>query len=464
MTATPPLSPYAAYRRSAVDLVMTPSSSTRQSTGFHPLLAGVAVKITFELSYMYFISPLYSYAGLTLQLNVSKLIESYLIALVTLGLLAFRERTPSTVILLTGTYIGVIPLLSIYALQDRPSAFVYAAAVTFSLSIGLSSLPRCQMLLLRTRPEALLIGSLAISLAVTFWMTLNGAYKHFTFDVYSIYEFRHELDDIVFVGPFAYLTDWAGYVFNVVIFAWALQSRNWMLAVIALGLQIFLYGCTLNKSFLFCLPFAGGAVFYLVDRRGDVAGIGWLIALLILIGMLESIVLNESNITGTITRRVLALPAYLANEYYELFGRIGHVYWTNGFLGSLGQYPFADVPQRLIGKAALGHSETWANNGMFGTGFMHAGFVGMLGYGVMFGFWLYILDCIAVGKVPLAAAASVVILPMTNVLADSDLTTGLLTHGGAAATVMLWLWAGTVQPRQQARPANMSVVAGARSG
>jgi hypothetical protein len=286
----------------------------------------------------------------------------------------------------------------------------------------------------------------SISFAVICWIFINGAFEHFTFNLYSVYDYRKELGDIVFVGLFAYLVDWTGRAFNVVILIWSLQRRNWAFALIAIVLEVLLYGGTLNKSFLFNIPFVA-LVFFSIHRwRNGVAGVGWLIALLIIVGMLETMILDEANITAVITRRVLAIPAYVANEYYDFFGNNGHVYWTNGFLGALSQYPFAYDPPRLIGEVAFGHRDSWANNGMFGNGFMHAGFVGMLGYGVVYGLWLYTIDCIAVGRVPLASAVSVVVLSTTSVVTDSDLTTGLLTHGGAAATVMLWLWAGTVQP------------------
>jgi hypothetical protein len=434
---------------------MMPSSSHHRLIGFQPLVAGVALKTAFDLAYIYHIQPMYNYSGLTLDFNLSKFTESYLISSIVLGLLGLRERTPSTMLLILGTYLSIIPLLSIYALQDRSRAFVYAALISFCISIVLSGLPRSQVLPIKTWPELFLGSSLGVSVALIGWMASKGAFSYFTFDLYAIYEYREELSDIVFVGLFSYLVDWSGRVVNIVVLIWALHRRNWGLATCAAGLQILLYGCTLNKSFLFALPFVALVYYCVYRQRSGVAGVGWLIILVIVLGMLESIFVNQSNITGMLTRRVLVVPAYFANEYYELFGSIGHVYWTNGLLGAVAQnlgalseYPFAQEPPRLISEAALGHRETWANNGMFGTGFMHAGFVGMLGYGAVYGLWLYLIDCITVGRVPLAAAVSVAVVPATNVLTDSDLTTGLLTHGGMAATVMLWLWAGmTVQPR-----------------
>ena len=94
-----------------------------------------------------------------------------------------------------------------------------------------------------------------------------------------------------------------------------------------------------------------------------------------------------------------------------MFREIGHVYWTNGLLGGMAPYPFADDPPKLVGKAAMGSLNTWANNGMFGMGFMQAGFVGMLLYGVVYGIWLYVIDCISIGRVPVEVAVSMVIVP-----------------------------------------------------
>jgi hypothetical protein len=429
------------------DDVMVALASTCKAVGSQVVLAGIAFKALFDVHYAYQISPSYSYMGMVLSLNYHKLLESYLITLALLLIVGWRPRTPSTMVLIVGLFTGIIPLLSFYALQDRSAAFSYVSALAFVVSLLITCLPRVRVRYLRITPAIFAAICVIVMSTVVCLLLLQGAYQHFTFNLYSVYEYRAELDELAYVGPFRYVTDWAYNVFSIALLVWALHQRSKAAALFAITIQIFMYGCILMKSILFNLPFVI-LTYYILRRRGSIVGLGWLMCGIVLIGMGEGWLLGYSDMTALITRRVLALPAYLANEYFELFRDIGHVYWTNGLLGSWAPYPFAAEPPRLVGESAMGSLDTWANNGMFGMGFMQAGFLGMLLYGALYGVWLYLIDCIALGRVSVEVAVSMVIVPAAVVVTDTDLLTGLLTHGGIAATLMLWLWGGMVPERR----------------
>jgi hypothetical protein len=61
---------------------------------------------------------------------------------------------------------------------------------------------------------------------------------------------------------------------------------------------------------------------------------------------------------------------------------------------------------------------------------------------------LYLIDCIAVGRMPVEVAVSIVIIPTVLAVTDGDLPTTLLTHGGIVATLMLSLWGGIVSEQR----------------
>jgi hypothetical protein len=424
--------------------------STRHPIGSKPVLIGLAFKMLFEICYIYHISPAFSYMGMVVSLNYQKLIESYLIALAMLLVISWRARTPSAIILTIGLFIGLMPILSIYALQDRPASFTYIAAIAFAISLMISALPRVRLSYLKVMEAPMIWLCVASVLLVVIFMIGKGAYRHFTFDFNSIYEYRGELNELVFVGPFKYVAPWVFNVFNIVLLVWAIHYKNKMLALYAVGAQLFIYASTLEKAVLFNFAFAILA-YYSLRRSGSVVGLCLFLCMGVAVGMMETVFLAQNTLTELVTRRALALPSYLANEYYELFEDIGYVYWTNGLLGGMAPYPFAEDPPLLVGKAAMGSFGTWANNGMFGMGFMQAGFIGILFYGAVYGFWLYVIDCIAVGRVPLEVAVGVVIIPTLLAVTDSDLPTTLLTHGGIVATLILWLWGGVVSGLQVGR-------------
>jgi hypothetical protein len=427
-------------------ITMDSAAAARHPIGIKLVPIGLAFKAALEICYVYHISPSFSYMGMVTSLNHQKLIESYLIALAMLLVMGCRARTPSAIILAIGLFLGVIPILSIYVLQDRPASFTYVSLISFVISFMVSGMPRVRVSYLRITGGAFIGLCMIAVLIVVVFLIAQGAYRHFTFDPNSIYEYRGELSHLVFIGPFKYVAHWVFNTFNIIPLVWALHHRNKTLAMFAIAMQVFMFGSTLHKAVLFNLLLVT-LTYYAIRRRGNVVGLSLLFCTGVMAGMLETLILGERNFTDVVTRRVLALPAYLANEYFELFGSIGHVYWTNGLWGGMAPYPFADDPPNLVGKAAMGSFETWANNGMFGMGYMQAGFIGMVLYGVVYGLWLYLIDCIAVGRLPVEVAVSVVIIPTLLVVTDSDLPTALLTHGGIVATLMLWLWGGIVPER-----------------
>jgi hypothetical protein len=380
------------------------------------------------------------------------------IVLILLLVVSWCARAPSVIILIVGLFNGIIPLASIYALQDRPAIFLIFTVLSYLFSLIMTTLPRIRLAYPQIAPENFLGISFIAIAAVIGLMISQQAYRHFTLDLYAVYDFRHELSDLVFIGPFKYVADWAHSVFNVTLLLWGLYYRKKLLVAAACVLQLFMFGCILLKAILFNFPFVI-LTYYVLRRRADITILCWLMCSVILLGMLEILILDQDNITVIVTRRVLAIPAYLAYEYYELFSKIGHVYWTDGLLGSWASYPFADDPPRLVGQFAFEAHNTWANNGMYGMGFMQAGFAAMLLYGVVYGLWLYLIDCIAIGRVPVEIAVSMVIVPATLVMTDADLLTSLLTHGGIAATLMLWLWAGIMAQEARSRQRGLSLPA-----
>jgi hypothetical protein len=409
-------------------------------------MAGLILKATFEFSYARFVSPLWSYYGLSLSLNTSKLAESYVFAFVILCTLSLRRCTPSSIILTFVSFFTLMPLLSIYALQDRPRSFTYAAMAMVLIILTLSSLPRIRIPTPEIKSHVFLFLICAPIAIVYVWILSRGGYSYFNLNIAKVYQYRGDVRAQLYVGVFGYMIHWVTHIFQVTLLVWGLYHRRWIVVSIVLLIQTTLFAMLSHKVILFSLPLII-VVFFSVKKQQSVTGLGWLCTALLVVGMAEQSYLGEPHINNLLVQRALALPAYFENEYFELFHRIGHVYWTNSsvLLGMFMPYPFDEQPFYLIGYSAVGSHETWANTGIFGTGFMHAGIIGMLAYGVIYGLWLYVIDCIAVGKVPLAVATGLVLLPTWSVATSSDLTTGFLTGGGAAATVVLWLWSGVAR-------------------
>ena len=111
-------------------------AAIRRPVGMWLVPAGLILKILFEISYVYHIAPFWDYSGLVLSLNYQKLVESYVVVLILLLLISWCERAPSIIILVVGLFNGIIPLASIYALQDRPIIFLIFTILSYSATIS----------------------------------------------------------------------------------------------------------------------------------------------------------------------------------------------------------------------------------------------------------------------------------------------------------------------------------------
>jgi hypothetical protein len=176
-------------------------AAIRRPVGIGLVPAGLVLKILFEISYVYHIAPFWDYSGLVLSLNYQKLVESYVIVLLLLLLVSWCERAPSVIVLIVGLFNGIIPLASIYALQDRPVIFLLFTVLSYLLSLAMTTLPRVRLAYMGIAPENFLAICFVSLAAVIGLMISQRAYRHFTLDLYAVYDFRHELSELVFVGP-----------------------------------------------------------------------------------------------------------------------------------------------------------------------------------------------------------------------------------------------------------------------
>jgi hypothetical protein len=424
--------------------------------GIEFLLAGLACKAVLDLTYLAVIAEPFAYAGLGARVNEAKVIESYLVVgLLSLAIPRLRPR-PSSSLLAICFFLSIVPLMTIYACQDRPRPFTYVALLAFLAAMLLPQLPRLRLTVVRLPSQAFVAINAALVLVVAAWIVLRNGLAFFNLDLFAVYEYRAAVGEALFVGPFVYLIPWTVKAFNPLLFLWSLERRNWLLLAASVTFQLFFFSTLSGKDVLFGLPFI--LLIYAAARaRPDMIGVGVALVGVMALGALERLAIGTDGVNFLLTRRVLLLPAMLAYQYHDVFAQLGHTYWSQGLLGAFLPYPFPDDPQRLVGAFLYGHEETWANNGMFGAGFMNLGFAGMLLYGALLGGWLYLADCLTVGRLPRWVTVAALAVPVSNVTTDGDLVTGLITHGGVACTLMLWLWAGAVaaerRPSLSARPA-----------
>lgn len=406
-------------------------------------LLSLACKLALDAVYLNLIADAFAYAGLGANLSHGKMIESYLaVGAISLAI-SYLRPAPSSSLIGICFLLSIVPLMTIYAGQDQPRAFTYVALASFCIAVLLSRMPRLRTTTILLGNAAFLGINLALVVFVLAWLVAGGGLRFFNLNIFAVYEYRSAVGDALYIGPFMYLNVWATHVFNPMLFLWGVHNRRWILVAATAALQVLFFAILSGKDILFILPFVL-AVYVLARAKWETTGLAVILLAIMGLGALENLLNGTDDVTFVITRRVLILPAAMAYTYHELFASIGHTYWSQGLLGTFVAYPFHDDPQRLVGEFLYHNSTTWANNGMFGAGYMNLGYAGMLIYGVLLGLWLYLVDCLTAGRMPRAVVVAVLVVPFSLVMTDGDLPTSLLTHGGILTTLMLWLWTGTL--------------------
>lgn len=217
----------------------------------------------------------------------------------------------------------------------------------------------------------------------------------------------------------------------------ALVYRRWAFVLTGVLLEFGIFGVAQHRTALFA-PLAVLGGYWLARSRGNVQ---WLLLAYLTtaaVGWLSSSTVVGFGLNEFIVRRVIFVPAMLNFEYRDLIDAGPFVWWSDSKL-SLGfvDYPYPESVPYLIG-AQIGMPHAHANAGWIGSGYMHAGFAGVLLYALLIGLLLAVLnDRVGTRRDRFGAMAFVV--SFLWIFMSSDPPSVMLTHGMLLGVVLFHL-------------------------
>ena len=398
--------------------------------------AAIVFRLGLEIGYRYFVNPLFDYHGFALDVDWIKYAESWFIYLLLILASPKCLRKTSDFLMVYLLFYVLAPLLVFYALANASREHLYIVLTCVFL---VAVFRRGRPIRLPIIVGGSVIGYvmlLAGVFAVTLWMIYSGGLSFFNLDFRKVYDFRGEVGEVINQGYMAYLNTWAMKVFGPMLLAVALWTRNYILAVLVVGLHIIWFGISAHKAALF-YPFL--VVFVWIWFRNSRALALIPLGMVIVVCLSFSIYLVWENVlvSSLLIRRVFFVPPFLIFTYYDFFSDNQFVYWASSITSAWIEYPYDMVPAKVIG-AYLG-TDAHANNSFLSTGYMHAGVSGVVFYGVLVGFLFRIIDSLSYKGVPPWVAVASLIVPAHALLGSADLPTSILTHGIGVALVVLFL-------------------------
>jgi hypothetical protein len=266
----------------------------------------------------------------------------------------------------------------------------------------------------------------------------QGAADYFNLNVKDIYKFRSLVSTNIYIGLWSYLIHWAGKVFNPALIAWFLYKKRWYFVAVFVFVQVAVFGLTSHK--LYFAIGIGVLILYLLSftQRPGLIIITCLLGTMVVAAGLFFLY-DDVWTFAIVVQRPLFKPALLNFTYQEFFESRELVLLSNGIFGKVIHYPFDVAPPYLVGQYLKGDPAPSSNTGFLGTGYMHFGLLGVIGFAVVIGVLFRIVDSIADGRASVWLANAVLFGSFTSMLTSGDLLASLNTHGGLWSVIILWL-------------------------
>jgi len=416
---------------------------------FWPTLSILLYKACLDYLYVNFIMVVFAYENYSLDPSLNKIFESYIIVGIIAVLLAknFSDASqhPSRIVVFLYFIFIIVPLLSLYGLQNAPTPFVYIAVFCILFLIAL--------LKIRVDFRIPMLGSMGLafaflSLIFAGFLAYGQLFRaigvsNMVFDFNKIYDFR-DIHDIDIPFPFGYFRVWQGKVFNVALLLYGLNKKSLLLVLIAIGLEVLMFGLTGHKLFIFA-PFLAWGFYLMAKSNNFLTYFVGLIIILMLFCYSDFLFFGGIDAGSLIIRRALILPAHIHLIYYDFFSQPDNpfIFLSNSIFSKFVDYPY-DVSMIRVISWAYWNRDFGPNVGYMGDAYGQFGIYGMGLFTLILGGFLKIFD--SVGK-RIPHQASVLLAIPAFSLTNGALFTSLLTHGLLMGLIVVWIWNEATQKR-----------------
>jgi hypothetical protein len=409
------------------------------------LLAAAAYAGTLLWVYATILSPLFSYEGYRLAWpGPLAMVWLMLLALGPAPLLPHTLSRPSALIVWWLYLAAYIPSILVPALSlSMPWEKLLPLHLSLAVSMGLLCL------VCFSRPLA--IGHMKLrptvfwSIFTLVWLAgLGFAYWNARVlpNVSSLfrggneYDIRSQVEQAVTGGNrlLAYVSGEFGQALNPFLIALGVVSRQRLYLAAGIIGQVIIFGVTGFKTVVLSAIFLP-LMLVLIRRWHRNFGLAFTsgVIAIILVCALADRASGNVFFSSLFARRTLAGPGLLTGFYFDHFSQVSHA--------GIGYHLHRDASvldvSREIGLVYFGSSNVDANANLWAEGFADFGVPGILGFTLILAFMIWLYDSIA-RKCNLELAVLLAVMPAVG-LSNSAPTTVLITHGGLAAAMLLYL-------------------------
>lgn len=413
----------------------------------------ILLKVIFDYLYYQYVSKFFRVDLLYLDYSFEKHVYSYIIlAIISVFVISIlnHPNKPSRVIILLLFLSIIMPLLTLYAFQNAPSNYVLTLMSCFLIIIiQLKFLPNFRVKVLHSSLIKVLFGVVTIIYIYVYsYLILTGGIARFNFNLEEVYDVRAEYIITATKGPFlGYFITWIGNSFNMGILCWGLIKKNKKLMLLAIVLQLFLFGMTNFKSFLFA-PLLVIFLYFFTTKKKLLLYSTLSVSALLLLSYFYFIIFNDHQWSSMFIRRQFFIPSNLHLIYYDFFKQDYNpfIYLSNSIFQLFLEYPYEVSVPRII-SWEYWNKDFGPNVGFLGDAYSHFGFMGMFIFSAMLGIILKVLDSFVI-VLPSNLISALIAIPAFS-LVNSALFTTMLTHGFLISLLTLLIMSNLILKKEK---------------
>lgn len=388
----------------------------------------LVLRFVFDLIYLVYIAPYYSYTGLTISFSLFNYFLSVAGVVFVFRLLVFDSYRPSVLISQFLFLMIYLPFSSYFGIAGGDFVWFLGVTSFWILTLYIIQYPfNFKLPKIKQLSVSWFLWGVVSFIIVLLGLTIYYSGLHVNFDLYSVYELREKnpTGKIPFSG---YSINWVAksalpFILLFSLYRYKTVFNIWVLFVFVSILILFFN--TGHKSFLFNIPFVL-ILYYLVKSKHFLVLFVSSLLFISITGLLIFWLMDDKTILTLFIRRSLYIPAQLSFYYHEFY-LDQPLYLSNSFLSSLSEYPHHLEPAHMIANEYFNSDKMAANNGIISDGFKHFGYIGLLIWSVLLSLFLKFADALR------SIAPTLILIPLLILGAksfiDGAFFTSLLTHG-----------------------------------
>lgn len=392
-------------------------------------------RILLEISFYFFIVPNFKDIFFA-DFKFVKYFESWIFYFILIMISPKKQAKPSDFLMIYFLHFFMTPILILYSFMNLARIPTYLMFFAF-LTVMFSRLgSRIKLTSPGNKNFFILSLSFFMIVMTTVWMFLSGGLKYFNIDFMRVYEYRDLASITIDIGVMAYLNNWTYNVFAPILLIFMIHKRKYWFVFFIFCLYFFWFAISANKTILF-IPCLLLLIWILQRQAKPFFNLSILLMTLIFSSILIFVFVGNLLPLSLFVRRIFFMSPLVSYKYYEFFENNPFIFWSQSIANKVIDYPYGNISYTELIGIFMGQEDARPNASFLATGYMHAGFFGLLFYSIAVGLILRLIDSLTYKKIDTKYAIFLTIVPLHILFLSADLPTTLMSHGLAATLIAL---------------------------